>query len=127
MASTIDRYYAAFEAGDLDVLSDLWLHDDTVTCTHPGWARLQGWAAVAASYFAIFDQSPPLQVFVTDQRVQVVGDVAWATLDENLLGAASDPAGATVATVKVLRRTEVGWRFVAHHGSVVVGRPDDDD
>jgi len=107
-------------------LSDLWVHDDAVSCTHPGWARLQGWGAVAASYFAIFDRSPPLQVFVTDQTVHVAGDVAWVTLDENLLGAASEPGGTTVATVKLLRRTADGWRFVGHHGSVVVARPDEE-
>ena len=78
------RYGDSFEATDLDAMSDLWVHDDTVACTHPGWARLQGWAATSASFFAIFDQSPPLQVFVTDQRVHVAGDVAWVTLDENL-------------------------------------------
>lgn len=123
VAAAVEAYYAAFEATDLDAMSDLWVHDDTVACTHPGWARLQGWAATSASFFAIFDQSPPLQVFVTDQRVHVAGDVAWVTLDENLLGAGSEPSGTTVATVKVLRRTDAGWRVVVHHGSVVVSRP----
>lgn len=81
---------------------------------------------MAASFFAIFDQSPPLQVFVTDQTIHVLGDAAWVTLDENLLGAIGEPGGTTVATVKLLRRTPAGWRFVGHHGSVVIGRPDEE-
>lgn len=121
----IDRYYAAFEAGDLDAMSDLWLHDDDVTCTHPGWATLHGWGAVSASWFAILGQGERLQVFVTDRRVRVDGDAAWVTLDENLLGAV-DPGGTTVAAVMVLRRTDLGWRIVLHHGSVVVGSPERD-
>lgn len=104
-------------------MSDLWVHDDTASCTHPGWATLHGWAAISASWFAIFDQATPMQVFVTDLRIQVEGTAAWATLDENLLGAGSDPAGTTVSALKVLRRGPDGWRLVAHHGSVVVGRP----
>lgn len=124
MADVIERYYTAFEAGDLDAMSDLWVHDDTVACTHPGWGTLHGWGSVSASWFGIFDQGGPMQVFLTDQRVQVAGDVAWVTLDENLLGAASDEVGTTVATIKVLRRTDGGWRLVTHHGSVVIGRPD---
>lgn len=120
----VERFYAAFEGRDLDAMSDVWVHDDTVTCTHPGWARLHGWSGVLASWFAIFEQSPPMQVFVTDQRVVVDGDAAWVSLDENLLGAGRDEAGTTVSALKVLRRVDDGWRIVAHHGSVVVGRPD---
>jgi ketosteroid isomerase-like protein len=123
----VDRYYAAFEARDLDAMSDLWVHSDDVACTHPGWASLHGWAAVSASWFAIFDQSPPMQVFLTDQRIRVEGDAAWTIADENLLGAGNDPAGTTVSALKVLRRTPHGWRILAHHGSVVVARPDTDD
>ena len=107
-------------------MSDLWIHDDDVACTHPGWATLHGWGAIGGSWFAIFDQVEPLQVFVTDRRVRVEGDTAWVTLDENLLGA-GDPGGITVAALKVLRLTGDGWRIVAHHGSVVVGHPDRDD
>lgn len=124
MAEVVARYYAAFEARDLDAMSDVWVHDDTVVCTHPGWGTLHGWAAVAASWFGIFDQADPMQAFLTDQRVRVVGDVAWVSADENLLGVASDEVGTTVAVLKVLRRTDDGWRLVVHHGSVVVARPD---
>ncbi len=123
MRAVVERFYAAFEARDLDAMSDLWVHDETVACTHPGWATLHGWAAVSASWFAIFDRSTPMQVFVTDVRVRVDGDAAWTTLDENLLGAAGDPGGTTVAALKVLRRVPDGWRLVAHHGSVVAGHP----
>ncbi len=124
MRSVVERFYTAFEARDLDAMSDLWAHDDGVACTHPGWARLQGWAAVSASWFAIFDQVSPLQVFVTDERVRIRGDVAWVTVDENLLGAVSDGVGTTVSALNVLERGDDGWRMVAHHGSVVEGRPD---
>ncbi len=120
----VERFYAAFEARDLDTMSDLWAHQDDVACTHPGWATLHGWAAVSASWFAIFDGVAPLQVFVTDERLRLLGDVAWVTLDENLLGAVSDAVGTTVAALNVLHRGPDGWRIVAHHGSVVEGRPD---
>ena len=98
--TVVERFYAAFEARDLDEMSDLWIHDDSIACTHPGWATLHGWASVSASWFGIFDQSSPMQVFLTDQRVHVDGDIAWVTVDENLLGAASDEVGTTVAALE---------------------------
>lgn len=124
VTEVVARFYAAFEARDLDAMSDVWVHDERASCTHPGWGALTGWAAVSASWFAIFDQSPPLQVFVTEERVHVAGDVAWVTVDENLLGAGAEDGGTTVSALKVLCRAGDGWRIVAHHGSVVVGRPD---
>ena len=30
-------FYAAFEARDIDALSDVWEHSDRSTCVHPGW------------------------------------------------------------------------------------------
>lgn len=116
-----EGFYAAFEARDLDAMSDLWVHDDEVTCTHPGWATLRGWAEVSSSWFAIFQGPQALQFIVTDVRVRVLSDVAWVTADENLIGDGG-ATGSTVAALNVFTRTPVGWRMVAHHGSPVADR-----
>lgn len=112
-------FYEAFEAADLDAMSDLWEHSDRVLCTHPGWAPLRGWSSVAASWFALFDRAAPMQFILTEERVEVVGDAAWVTVDENLIGAGS---GTTVAAVNVFVRSPSGWRMVVHHGSTVMTR-----
>jgi len=109
-------FYAAFEARDLDAMSDAWEHADRVSCTHPGWRTLHGWGAVSASWFALFGGPSLLQFILTDEVVSVAGDAAWVTVDENLISA--DGAG-TVAAVNVFVRTGARWRLVAHHGSAV--------
>jgi ketosteroid isomerase-like protein len=109
-------FYDAFEARDLDAMSDVWAHDDRVTCTHPGWRTLRGWGAVSGSWFALFGGPSPLQFILTDEVVSVAGDAAWVTVDENLISA---DGGGTVAAVNLFLRTEAGWRLVAHHGSPV--------
>jgi ketosteroid isomerase-like protein len=112
------RYYDAFEARDLDTMSDLWERSGRALCTHPGWATLEGWGAVAASFFALFQGGQQLQFVLTRERVTVLGDAAWVSLDENLLG---DQGGVTVATVNIFARQadDGAWRMVCHHGSVV--------
>ena len=110
------RFYDAFEARDLDAMSDVWAHGDRVSCTHPGWRTLHGWGAVSASWFALFGGPQPLQFILTDEVVTVAGDAAWVTVDENLI---SSDMGATVAAVNLFVRAESGWRLVAHHGSAV--------
>jgi len=122
-------FYAAFEARDLDAMASVWEHSDRVTVTHPGWPTLRGWARVLGSWDAIFSGTPYIQFVLTDEQVQVVGDAAWVTLDENILQATGSPdgggadteelSGSSVAALNVFSREDGSWRMVAHHGSPV--------
>jgi ketosteroid isomerase-like protein len=109
-------FYEAFEARDIDAMSDLWEHTDRVTCTHPGWAVLRGWGAVAASWVAMFQGPQRIQFILTDERAEVAGEIGWVTLDENIIGAET---GSTVSALNLFLRTDRGWRLVAHHGSAI--------
>jgi ketosteroid isomerase-like protein len=109
-------FYDAFESRDIDAMSDVWEHSDRVACTHPGWRTLHGWGEVSASWYALFRGPQELQFILTEERVTVVGDLAWVTIDENLIAA---QGGGTVAAVNVFARTDAGWRMVLHHGSAV--------
>ena len=111
------RFYEAFEARDLDGMSEIWDHGDDVVCTHPGWTTLHGWAAVAASWFALF-QGPVNQFILTNEVVAVAGDAGWVSVDENVIAERS--GGGTVAALNLFVRRDDGWRMVAHHGSSVV-------
>jgi ketosteroid isomerase-like protein len=117
-------FYAAFEAGDMDAMSDVWEHSERASCVHPGWERLHGWAAVAASWFALVQNGQHLQFIITNEQVELApgGDVAWVTCDENLLS--DQQVGGTVAAVNVFVHDADGgaWRLVVHHGSPVADR-----
>ncbi|MEA3018791.1 MAG: hypothetical protein QOI47_315 [Actinomycetota bacterium] len=112
-------FYAAFEARDIDAMSDLWERSDRAACVHPGWGRLSGWGAISASFFALFQNGQPIQFILTGERVDVAGDLAWVSVDENIL---SEEVGGTVAALNLFTRTAAGWRLVVHHGSSVVSR-----
>ena len=109
-------FYAAFEARDIDAMSDVWEHSDRVACTHPGWRALHGWGEVSASWYALFRGPSPLQFILTNERVEVTSDTAWVTVDEDLIGVG---AGSTISAVNVFVRSGSGWRMVLHHGSPV--------
>jgi ketosteroid isomerase-like protein len=113
------QYYEAFEARDIDAMSDAWEHSDRVACTHPGWRTLHGWAAVSASWVAIFGGPQHLQFVLTDERVAVEGDTAWVTVDENLIDVAG--TGGTVAATNVYVFNGEAWKMVVHHGCGIAG------
>jgi ketosteroid isomerase-like protein len=122
-------YYAAFEAFDLDAMSAAWEHSDRVSVTHPGWPTLRGWARVIGSWEAIFSNTDYIQFVLTDEVVTVVGEVAWVTLDENILQSSGSPdgggadteelSGARIAATNVYVRGDEGWQMLLHHGSPV--------
>ncbi|MFN0025942.1 MAG: nuclear transport factor 2 family protein [Acidimicrobiales bacterium] len=112
-------FYEAFEAADMDAMSDCWEHSDRVSCTHPGWSSLHGWAKVAASYYAIFSNPARQQLILTEPHVSLAGDVAWVAVDENLLGPSM---GHTVAALNLYVLDAGAWKLVAHHAGGVMAR-----
>ena len=111
-------FYEAFEARDIDAMSEVWEHSDRVVCTHPGWTVLRGWGAVSGSWFALFRADNPMQFILTNESVIVEGDVGWVNVDENLIGDSN--LGSTVAALNVFVFDGERWRMVVHHGSPVV-------
>ena len=72
---------------------------------------------MAASFFALFQNSQHLQFILTKESVEVAGDMAWVTVDENILQSGS---ATTVAALNLFVRDDLGdWRMVAHHASPV--------
>lgn len=113
-------FYDAFERRDLDLMSDLWVHDDRATCVHPGWTALRGWAAIGSSWAALFNGPQHLQFIVTEEHVVVEGDVAWVNCVENLL---ADDGSATIAALNLFLHVRGDWMIIGHHGAPVMANP----
>lgn len=134
VAAANSAYYAAFEARDLDQMAEVWERSDRSAVTHPGWPTLRGWARVAGSWDAIFANTAFIQFVLTDEVVNVSGNTAWVTCDENILQSGSsreggedlaELQGGQVAAVNVFVQEDGRWRMVLHHGSpVAVGESD---
>jgi hypothetical protein len=99
-------------------MGHVWEHSERVVCTHPGWPILRGWPMVIESWRRIFDGPGRSQFIVTNDVAVAVGDVAWVTLDENLVDRA---ATGTIAATNMFVRTGDSWKLVLHHGSPVRG------
>jgi ketosteroid isomerase-like protein len=112
-------FYDAFERRDLAAMDAVWENSERVVCTHPGWPILRGWTQVRASWAALMNGPQRLQFILTNLEVEVAGDTAWVTLEENLLEGGS---GGTVAAVNWFARHDDGWLLIGHHGSSVVAR-----
>jgi ketosteroid isomerase-like protein len=110
-------FYDAHEARDLAAMAAVWEQSERAVCTHPGWPILRGWPEIDESWKRIFSGPGRNQFIVTNDVVVVVGDVAWVTLDENLMDRAATGA---IAATNVFVRTAEGWKLSVHHGSPIM-------
>ena len=133
-----EEFYNAAESGDLDRLGAIWVsgaYEDTVQCVHPGWAPVFGRDDVLRSWAVVCANTPFLQFFLTDLRVEVIDRVAVVSLTENIItdmsagSSEDDPgfiAGGRATTINIFRKAdEGGWRLWMHHAAAVMESAED--
>ena len=114
-------FYAAFESLSIERMAAVWAHDGQVCCIHPAGSLAEGWEAVRASWAAMFANTESIKFSVSDERIDVRGELAWVVCVERIssvaLGARTE---ASSLTTNVFRRDPAGWRLVHHHASPFV-------
>lgn len=112
-------FYRALEARDIETMAQIWLHDESASCVHPGWHRLDGWEEIERSWENIFANSRPWTVACEDVRIAVAGDLAWVTCVEVItpFGANGSEDSARMQATNLFGRVDGEWRLVHHHAS----------
>jgi len=106
----------------------VWLHSARVQCTHPGWRRLVGFAAMMDSWRRIFENTFEMSFQLTGVEISVAGDLAWVVCTENITSKTYDGVSrSAVEATNVFERHEGRWLVVHHHGSPVVSGPVPDE
>ena len=65
------EFYDSFESLDTARMDGIWVHQDYVTCIHPGWTLRVGWPAVRDSWVLIFNNTFSMKFELTEMQVQV--------------------------------------------------------
>ena len=112
-------FYQALEARDLATMGTVWLQDDSASCVHPGWHRLDGWDEIERSWENIFANSRPWTVSCEDVRIAVAGELAWVTCVEVIVpfGAEEGSDAARMQATNLFGRVDGEWRLLHHHAS----------
>lgn len=128
LASAEDAEHAFYDAigrADLESLMALWAEDEEIICIHPGAPRLQGHAAIRASWEMIFERGPvhihPRNLHVTHNMMCSVHSV----IEEVNAPDDANWQEAHILATNVYLKTPQGWRIVMHHASIAPGKPAD--
>jgi len=120
-------FYAALESRDPSDMEERWSHRDDVTCTHPGWHRLDGWDDVSRSWKAIFSNSRPWKVRPDEEHPILSGELGVVLCVEILQPMGGDGDPARMQATNVFRLEDGRWRMIHHHASAMPDISDDDE
>lgn len=113
-------FYRALESGAIERMEEIWAHDDSARCVHPGWDMVGGWVRVRESWEMIFSGGQRMRASPTEVAIQVAGDFAWVTCTENItvFNDANFDSAQAVATNLFVRRAG-RWLMILHHASPI--------
>lgn len=113
-----DAFYAAFSAGALEDMMQVWAPQDDIVCIHPGGPRLMGLREIRQSWAQILSGALP-RSFALRGRI-VSGDASQRIhlLEENISVPGTAFIAPPILATNIYRRLSDGWRLVMHHASV---------
>ena len=106
-------FYDAFNARDMEVMSDLWSRDIEVTCIHPHRAMLVGRDDVLRSWRAILGHPEQPKIVFAAEPPRIFNDVGIVSGREVV-------AAVPITATNIYVREAGEWRMIHHHGSPVI-------
>jgi ketosteroid isomerase-like protein len=113
------KFYGALNKmanGDSSSMAEAWSHGASVTTMHPIGGRQLGWEAVAESFAQVAKLASGGKVALTDQLIQVVGEMAYEMgVEDGDVTLGGHPVAIDHRVTNVYRREDGDWRMVHHH------------
>jgi ketosteroid isomerase-like protein len=118
------EFYRAFEKMPIEMMDNLWKHDENVICIHPGWDLFTGWLAIRESWIAIFANTETIKFTITNTKIRTFDNkVALVVCLENIKTASANGRAIKIGVIatNIFEQSEQPnqWLLVHHHGSPV--------
>jgi len=78
------QFYRAFENLSIEMMDNLWKHDENIVCIHPGWDLFTGWLAIRESWITIFANTAMIKFTITNTKIRTFDKVAVVVCLENI-------------------------------------------
>ena len=122
---TNTEFYRAFENLSIEMMDNLWKHDENIVCIHPGWDLFTGWLAIRESWIAIFANTEMIKFTITNTKVRTFDNnkIAVVVCLENIETTSANGRVIKIGVIatNIFEQSEQHnqWLLVHHHGSPV--------
>ena len=120
---TNTEFYRAFENLSIEMMDNLWKHDENIVCIHPGWDLFTGWLAIRESWITIFANTGMIKFTITNTKIRTFDKVAVVVCLENIETTSANGRVIKIGVVatNIFEQTEQlnQWLLIHHHGSPV--------
>lgn len=117
------QFYDAFEKVSINMMENIWSHNDDCICIHPGWEMFIGWLAIRESWLTIFSNTENLKFTITNTKIKLYEDVAGIiTCVENIkmiINERKNFTGVVATNIFEYDGDQRRWLLVYHHGSPI--------
>ncbi|HEY0545682.1 MAG TPA: nuclear transport factor 2 family protein [Pyrinomonadaceae bacterium] len=116
-----ERFYMAMNTAEIGEMDEVWADEESAICVHPGREAIFGYERIRESWETIFSSANSLSIAAGNERINVVGDMAWVSCIETIsLMMEGGLAAAAAQSTNIFRRTPQGrWRMLVHHASPI--------
>jgi ketosteroid isomerase-like protein len=105
--------------GDGSGIEESWSHDASVTTMHPIGGLQTGWDEVRGSFAGVAELASGGHAELLDQRIQVVGDLAYEIgVEKGQATLAGEQIAIEQRVTNIYRRGPEGWKIVHHHTDI---------
>ena len=122
---TNTEFYRAFESLSIEMMDNLWKHDENIVCIHPGWDLFTGWLAIRESWITIFANTEMIKFTITNTKVRIFDNnkIAVVVCLENIETTSANGGVIKIGVIatNIFEQSEQPnqWLLVHHHGSSV--------
>lgn len=117
------QFYDAFEKVSINMMENIWSHNDDCICIHPGWEMFIGWLAIRESWLTIFSNTENLKFTITNTKIKLYEDIAGIiTCVENIKMIINERkifTGVVATNIFEYDGDQRRWLLVYHHGSPI--------
>ncbi len=117
------QFYDAFENVSINMMENIWSHNDDCICIHPGWEMFIGWLAIRESWLTIFSNTENLKFTITNTKIKLYEDIVGIiTCVENIKMIINERkifTGVVATNIFEYDGDQRRWLLVYHHGSPI--------
>lgn len=117
-----EQFYTALTRmanGDADLMSEIWLQEETATVMHPIGGLEVGWKAIKKSFDEYAELATNGEITLKDQHIHILGDISYEIgIEVGHMELVRRLIHIEHRITNIYQRKSGTWKIIHHHGAI---------